>query len=516
MGREIRVARASPPTGGFLTDPRPSRPSAAVVLLRGEGDALQTYWVKRSDAVPYMPGFRAFPGGTVHRDDALLEIEGAPEGESRTLMACAIRETFEETGVLLGAQAAPDGALDPARDRLLADTATFGELARANGWRFRAESLTPAGRWISPAFATTRFETQFYLARLPEGPPPSIRVGELASGEWIAPVVALKRWQDGHETFAAPILYTLIALAEGEADLPGRLAAWPEASGKPVRRIELNWGVVLHPMQTKPLPPATHTSCYLVGDREMALIDPGSGDPEELERLFDLIAMLEEDGRKLQLVLLTHHHPDHVGGLAAVRERYGVRVAAHRETAKHVAVDFTLEDADVVPLAPGKADWTLRAIHTPGHTRGHLCFLHARTGSLFSGDHVVGGAGTVIVDPPEGDMGDYVRSLEKLLALEARTLFPAHGSPQGGVERRIRGLIEHRRQREAKVLAALAASPAGARVAELVPRAYDDTPQALWPYAERSLLAHLLELESQGRAEREVGVPASEERWRMA
>src|SRR5437867_3800921 len=96
----------------------------------------------------------------------------------------------------------------------------------------------------------------------------------------------------GHETFAAPILYTLIALAEGENDLPERMAGWPEASGKPVRRIELNWGIVLHPMKTRPLPPATHTNAYLVGDREMALIDPGSGDPEELERLFELTEML--------------------------------------------------------------------------------------------------------------------------------------------------------------------------------------------------------------------------------
>lgn len=505
----------SPPED-FLSDPRPSRPSAAVVLLRGEGDGLQAYWVKRSDAVPYMPGFRAFPGGTVNREDAALPIEGAEEGEARTLLACAVREVFEEIGVLLASHESSGGDLEGARDRLLGGTATFGELASASGWRVHAAALTPAGRWISPPFAAPRFETQFFLARLPEGQQPSVRPGELESGEWIEPVIALKRWQDGHDTFAAPILYTLIALAEGEAELPERLAAWPETSGKPVRRIELNWGVVLHPMRTKPLPPATHTNAYLVGDREMALVDPGSAEPEELDGLFGLIAMLEEDGRRVKLVLLTHHHPDHVAGLAAVRERYGVRVAAHADTAKHVPVDFTLADGDVIPLAPGKADWTLRAIHTPGHTRGHLCFLHERTGSLLSGDHIVGGAGTVIVDPPEGDMGDYVRSLEKLLALRARTLFPAHGSPQGGVERRIRGLIEHRRKREGKVLAALAASPGGATLAELVPGAYDDTPQALWPYAKRSLLAHLLDLETQGRAERVPGAsPRAEERWRV-
>ena len=482
--------------------------------MRGREGGRQAYWVKRSDAVPYMPGFRAFPGGTVNREDAALEIAGAPEGEARTLMACVMREAFEEIGVLLAASDSPLGDLEGARHRLLAGDASFLELAREHGWRFRADRLQSAGRWVSPPFAATRFETQFFLAELPDGQQPSVIEGELTSGEWIEPVVALKRWQDGHETFAAPILYTLIALAEGEDELPARMAQWPEASGKPVRRIELNWGIVLHPMKTRPLPPATHTNAYLVGDREMALIDPGSGEPAELESLFGLIEMLGEDGRRLKLVLLTHHHPDHIGGLAAVKERYGVQVAAHAETAKHVPVDFTLADGEVIPLAPGKADWTLRALYTPGHARGSLCFLHERTHSLFTGDHIVGGQGTVIIDPPEGDMGDYVRSLERLLGVGATTLFPAHGSPQGGAERRIRALIAHRMQREEKVRAALSSAGAnGAPLAELVPLAYDDTPRELWPYAERSLLAHLLDLERRGLAARVAGAT---EHWRSA
>ena len=471
-----------------------------MVLTRGAGDALETYWVRRSDAVAYMPGFRAFPGGTVNREDATLEIEGAGEGVERTLASCLVREAFEETGVLLIAPGSPLGDLGAARTRLLAGEAKFPDLAREHGWRFSAHTLTPAGRWISPPFAATRFETSFFLARVPAGQEPTIRVGELSEGEWVHPIAALKRWQEGHETFAAPILYTLIALAEGEEGLAARMAQWPEASGRPIRRIELKWGIVLHPMKTRPLPPATHTNAYLVGDRELALIDPGSDDPEELARLFDLVELLGTDDRHVKLVLLTHHHADHVAGVEMVRQRYGVKVAAHAETARHVRVDFTLADGDIVPLAPGRADWTLRALHTPGHARGHLCFFHPRTGSLFTGDHVAG-AGTVIVDPPEGDMAEYLRSLERLLRESPTTLFPAHGSPQGAAERRIRSLISHRLKREAKVVAALAAGPA--TVGKLVERAYDDTPRDLWPYAERSLLAHLLKLQAEGRARHE-------------
>jgi glyoxylase-like metal-dependent hydrolase (beta-lactamase superfamily II)/8-oxo-dGTP pyrophosphatase MutT (NUDIX family) len=490
-----------------VSDPRPSRPSAAVVLLRGHGDALETYWVKRSDAVRYMPGFRAFPGGTANTEDAELEVDGLEPGPERIARACAIREAFEETGVLLADR--PNAAdLETPRTRLLEGAARFPDLAREHGWRFRADAVIPAGRWISPAFAATRFETQFFVARLPEGQEPTVRVGELAEGEWVHPIAALARWYAGHETFAAPILYSMIALGEGEEGAAERMAHWPDASGLPVRRIELKWGIVLQPMKTRPLPPATHSNAYLVGDREMALIDPGSGDPDELRALFELIDLLGQDGRAVKLVLLTHHHPDHIGGLDAVRERLRVPVGAHPETATRVRVDFSIDDGQWITLVPqdNAADWSLRAIHTPGHARGHLCFYHPRTRSLFSGDHVVGGAGTVIVDPPEGDMSDYIASLERLSALGAETLFPGHGSPQGAVARRLAELIAHRRGREEKVLAALEPEPR--TLAELVERVYADTPRELWPYAERSLLAHLIKLEREGRAAR------AGEKWR--
>jgi glyoxylase-like metal-dependent hydrolase (beta-lactamase superfamily II)/8-oxo-dGTP pyrophosphatase MutT (NUDIX family) len=482
------------------------------VLLRGHGDALETYWVKRSDAVRYMPGFRAFPGGTANAEDVELEIEGMAPGPEQVARACAIREAFEETGVLLADHAALTD-LDAARTRLLDGVARFPELAREHGWHFRADAVIPAGHWISPPFAATRFETQFFLARVPAGQEPSVRVGELAEGEWVHPIGALARWHAGHETFAAPILYSMIALGEGEEGLAERMTQAPEPSGGRVRRIELKWGIVLHPMKTRPLPPATHTNAYLVGDREMTLIDPGSGDPDELRDLFELIELLATDGRAVKVVLLTHHHPDHVGGLDAVRERLRVPVGAHPETAKRQRVDFSIDDGQWITLVPQDraADWSLRAIHTPGHARGHLCFYHPRTRSLFSGDHVVGGSGTVIVDPPEGDMSDYVASLERLTTLGAETLFPGHGAPQGAVARRLAELIAHRRGREERVLAALAAEPRS--LADLLEHAYADTPRELWPYAERSLLAHLLKLEREGRAVRDgeqwLGVDAA-------
>lgn len=477
------------------------------MLLRGRGEGLETFWVRRSDSVSYMPGFRSFLGGSVDAEDAELPVEGAADEQDRILRACAIREAFEEAGVLVGTDApvSAERAAE-ARGRLLAGEARFNSLAREHGWRFRAGALTYAGRWIAPPFVPRRLEAAYFLARVPEGQNPEVREGELVDGEWVHPLAALKRWQLGYETFAAPILYTLIGLAHGVEGLAERLMEAPEAAAAPVRRIELKWGIVLQPMKTRPLPPATHTNAYLIGEPEMALVDPGSDEPAELEALFELIGMLEQDRRRLKLVLLTHHHPDHVAGVEAVRARFGVPVAAHEETAKHVRVDFTLKDGDWVPLVPGVGDWSLRVLHTPGHARGHLCFLHPRTRSLFTGDHIPGGAGTVIIDPPEGDMAAYIASLERLMSEPVETLFPGHGAPQGAAHRRIQGLIDHRRARESKVLAALGAEPRS--LAELVERAYDDTPRELWGYAERSLLAHLVKLEAEGRAAREG------DRWR--
>jgi 8-oxo-dGTP pyrophosphatase MutT (NUDIX family) len=316
------------------------------VLVRGEGEALETYWALRGDAVGYMPGFRAFVGGKVDADDGELAIAGAGDDAERTLMACAVREAFEETGVLV----ALDGAASlagaaAARERLLAGEARFHDLARENGWRFRADGLVPAGRWQTPPFSTMRFDTVFYVARVPQGQEPSIIPGELVSGEWIRPLVALDRWRHGEGTFAAPILWTLIGLAEGGPAMGERLALGPERARSPVRRIELRWGVVLHPMKTRPLPPATHTNAYLIGEREMLLVDPGSDEPAELDELFRLMDALAAEGRSLKMILATHHHPDHIAGIEAVRARHPVPVTAHPETAKYLRVDFTIESS---------------------------------------------------------------------------------------------------------------------------------------------------------------------------
>ena len=207
-----------------------------MVLVRGHGEGLETFWVRRSDAVPVQPGFHAFLGGKVDPQDLELPIEGAPDDFERAARSCAIREAFEEAGVLVGLAPPPADApgdprladLEAARARLLEGSATFPELARERGWRFDARSLEPAGRWTTPPFATARFDTCYYLARVAGGQRPSVLPGELATGEWVRPLAALDRYRHGEVIFVAPILWTLIALAEGEEGLLERLILGPE------------------------------------------------------------------------------------------------------------------------------------------------------------------------------------------------------------------------------------------------------------------------------------------------
>jgi len=255
------------------------------------------------------------------------------------------------------------------------------------------------------------------------------------------------------------------------------------------------------PLRTPTLPPATRTNCYIVGEASRAVaIDPATPYADEQARLD---AYLTAEGIRLEAVVLTHHHVDHVGDAARLSARHGVPVLAHRETAARVAgrvqVSRTLDDGERLDVGPKG----LRALFTPGHAPGHLCFVDAAAGAIVAGD-MVASVGTIIIEPDDaGDMRQYLDSLRLLrgeVDAGATTLLPAHGPPIADGGARLDFYVAHRLQREARVAAALGDAPA--TPAELVPAAYPDVAAALYPLAARSLLAHLYKLEHEGRARR--------------
>jgi glyoxylase-like metal-dependent hydrolase (beta-lactamase superfamily II) len=259
------------------------------------------------------------------------------------------------------------------------------------------------------------------------------------------------------------------------------------------RRIEFQKGLYLVPLRTPTLPPATHTNAYLVdlGDG-LAVVDPGASAPEEQARLDRIVGELAAEGKPAREVWLTHHHFDHQGGVGPLAAR-GLPVYAHARTL----------DRALSPIADARAveDGALmrgrwRALHTPGHARGHLSFLDERTGALLCGD-MVSTLSTIVIDPPEGDMAEYVNQLARLRGLGPRTLYPAHGAPAPNAGAVLDAYLAHRAAREENVRTAMPGT-----LAEVTARAYQDVPAFMHPAAERSCLAGLEKLEREGRARR--------------
>lgn len=247
------------------------------------------------------------------------------------------------------------------------------------------------------------------------------------------------------------------------------------------------------------------TNTYLVGSTDLAVIDPGPALPDHLAAILAAIG----PGQRVSHILVTHAHKDHSGLAPALSARTGAEVFAFG-TATDGRSTLMQSLADVLPssgegldltfrpdrrLSDGAAvsgpDWTLTACHTPGHLGGHLCF--ASETLLFSGDHVMGWA-TSLVSPPDGDMGAYMASLDRLLSGGWSVLLPGHGDPVEDPDSRIRNLIRHRQSREAQILAALRKGPV--RLAALTATVYHDLAPGLLPAAERNTLAHLIDLAS--------------------
>ena len=264
------------------------------------------------------------------------------------------------------------------------------------------------------------------------------------------------------------------------------------------------------------------TNSFLIGSEEVAVIDPGPDDPSHID------AILEAAHGRISHILVTHAHLDHSAGVGRLAAATGAPVfafgpgdAGRSPAMARLAAQGTVAggegmDTGFVPdvrLAHGDvlaaADWSLTALHTPGHMGCHLSF--ALEDAVFCGDLVMGWS-TTLISPPDGDLVDYFRSLDLLAGLEPSRLYPAHGDPVETPLPRLAELAAHRRARSAQILAALDVAPRTA--AELAARIYDVAP-ALLPAATRNVLAHLIALSDLGVVTAEARARATAT-WRRA
>jgi glyoxylase-like metal-dependent hydrolase (beta-lactamase superfamily II)/8-oxo-dGTP pyrophosphatase MutT (NUDIX family) len=509
----------------------PARLAAIVALVRrrpgenGDRAPYDLFAVRRSRELKMFGGFVAFLGG------GLDPADGVP-GDPAALLRCAARELFEEAGVL----AVTDGARVSAEVRETvrralcqrgADSQGFQRFLDEHGLTLDVARFRPAGRWVTPRFVPSRFDAHIFVLEVAPGDDAQVWPGELSSGEWVDPAELVAQWERGDVLLHPP-----------QSHLASKVAAWNAARARPggatlsiddlcraiaegghrddeqvATRIDFQRGFVMFPVITPTLPPAQHTNCYIVGTSDFVVIDPGSPYEEEQARLHALLGELVREGNKPRGVVLTHHHEDHTGGALAAARFLDAPLIGHARTLDRVPSDARvrreiIDDGARLHLR-GPLPIELAALFTPGHAKGHLCFHDARSGALICGD-MVSTLSTIIIDPPEGSLGQYLDSLERMKKLAPRTLYPAHGLPTQHAAEKLDEYLLHRRARAEALAAALAAGPRD--LIDLVREVYADVPAIVHPLAARSALASLEWLAEQGRVRPAAG---ANDRWQV-
>lgn len=527
-------------------EPAVPRPAATVLLLRDTPAGLEVLMTRRSATASFAPGAYVFPGGAIDAEDAqshaLATRRATQDDKHVTQAVAAIRESFEELGVLLARHG--DGRPADAADIAALDRrAPFAPQVRERGLVLAADQVYVLAHWITDRDLPRRFDVPFLVARMPEGQSPAADEAEQFEPVWVRPADALARHQAGQFFMIFPTIRTLERLQQ-HANVDAVLAAcaseqplWtscPRAGfvqGAEARFMEHETaygelalvcpdGQMLHHLDwqtgqpvsllknlarlTAPNPgvmTGPGTNSYIVGDPDTGyiVIDPGPDDPGHQERLW------RATGGDVRMIVCTHSHADHSPGarpLQALCRTHppilGLPSAPTARPGSDFRPDRTLADGEVLTLSGNGSTQSLQVVYTPGHAANHLCLLLVEDGLLFSGDHVLNGS-TTVVDPPDGDMTDYLESLDRLdRACEefgVGFILPAHGHVLGFPRQALAHLKAHRLAREARVVAAMRQRPGGT-LDEWVELAYADVPPRMWPVARRSLLAHVQRIEA--------------------
>ncbi len=521
--------------------PVPTRPAATVLLLRDTPGGFEVLMTRRSTTASFAPGVYVFPGGGIDGADALAHsISTRRAGQTDlhlTQAIAAIRESFEELGVLLARHA--DGRHASTEDvEGLDRSAPFAAQISGRGLTLAGADVYVLAHWITDRDMPRRFDVPFLVARMPEGQEPVADEAEQFEPCWVRPADALARHAAGGFLMIFPTIRTLERLqhhASVDAVLQacaGEMPLWtscPRAGfsgGQEARYMEHEApygelmltspdGQIVHTLDwqcersvallknvmrlTAPNPgmmTGPGTNSYIVGDAAggYVVIDPGPDDAAHVQRLYDAT------GGQINAIVCTHSHPDHSPGARPLQA-----LCAHRPPILGLPSATTARaDSQFTPdrlllnqelLAPEfiGLEHDLIVIFTPGHAANHACLLLVADGLLFSGDHILNGS-TTVISPPDGNMNDYLASLDLLAAAcdehGIEFILPAHGHVLGDAKAAILHLKAHRLRREAKIEAAMQARPNGA-LQDWVELAYADTDARLWPIAERSLQAHV-------------------------
>lgn len=478
---------------------------ASAIILVKDGKVL---WAQRNPKIKFLGGWHAFPGGKTEKTDAEIEVKNCSDNDLQRFIIGAVREVFEEVGVLIvrGGDKLTKGQRASLHDDLISGRSSFKEILDDWNLWIDVEDFQYTGFWTTPQFSPVRFKTRFFIAECPAKQTPYAAISELQNIEFILPQDALNRWANSEVLISPPVLIALQILATENTEKHREILL--EKSQKcdgVIDFIELNPRLICFPLRTKTLPPATHTNCFIVGKKEFVVIDAASTEMEEQAKLFDLIDSMIENGAVCKEIIVSHLHPDHFGGETVLqnhlREKFGLEIpiSTHKITAEDLRekVEFQkfIEDEQIFNLKDETgANFEIKALHTPGHARGHICFYDSEFGFLLSSDNVVG-TGSVVIAHPEGNMNDYLESLEMMKNLpKLRFLAGSHGSAIFDAKGKIEEYIAHRLEREKQIIEAV---ENGAKTPEEITQfVYKGLDEKLFPLAVKSVLAHLAKIEA--------------------
>ncbi len=540
------------------TTERPPRPAATLTLVRDGAQGLEVLLLQRADRGDHNSNAWVFPGGLIDADDARAAawVDGLDDAQASARLGlpagglaafvAAVRESFEEADLLLTRGARPAAAvLADWRGALQRGDRSIAAFCEATGLRLDLSALRYVAHWVTPPGRAKRFDTRFFLARAPHDQAVAHDGGETVAHRWMRPADALAQgdalklltptrsmlaelarhasvaaawaWADG----LGPVRQTMPCMGQSQhgerpvtpdepayAELlkldPGRTGThWCEL--RPGQPVALSTRVIRVTAHNGSLMTGPGTNTYLVGPADpaahasgdWAVIDPGPDDARHVE------AILAAAPGPIRWIFATHTHLDHSPACALLQARTGAtvmgRIADHPQWQDpHFRPDRLLTGGERLALAPGS---TLAVVHTPGHASNHLCYWLEEEGMLFTGDHVMQRS-TVVINPPDGDMAAYLRSMRALLDLPLQWLAPGHGFLMDEPRAAMQAVIDHRLRREAKVLAALHRL-APVTDEALLAAVYDDVPPKLHPMALRSLAAHLGKLREEGACHRD-------------
>jgi len=481
------------------------RPSASVVISRGSGEILLGH---RVSELPAFPDMWSFPGGGISKIDgeALdLNPEILPKmGSSRLAAFALVREMVEELGF------SPDGnggfVLVDEHVRSMVCESKLGWLEAIGSGHidlngFKCEVITER---TTPPHGPIRFHNLFFHIDLDDSVlEPSFPPGKSEFDEfrWWDPCDLITAWEEDEVRLPPPIVTLvrdLIEAAEVEGSVQGGFVALSSNPPSGRHRFEFAPKVECILIPTATLPPATHTNCYILGERggERIIVDPAARTEDGLIELMEKISEIKADDSVIIGTVFTHKHPDHIGDLSAISEIYQAPILASSETLSAITTSEecrVLREGDRMVLQGPNGETIWEVMESNGHCPGQICLIGS-SGVICADNCSL--VGTILVPSSDGDMNQYISDLYRIRDLSPRLLFPGHGPLVANPERLLSRYIEHREARHNRVLEAVRSGRK--KLAEIAKEAYLDTPEANKMLSEDQALSHLKSLMASG------------------